>query len=88
MVEEIESTAWGNIGVAAARAALEFTVTQQNEQLIRTFHPSLAIAPTVYVLEEKKGEGRFYDGFRFSRTEHPRWRRFTKKANMIGYAGE
>lgn len=46
-VEEMDSTAWGNSGVAAARAALESTVNKQNEQLIRTFHPSLAVAPTV-----------------------------------------
>lgn len=59
LVEEIESTEWGNTGVAAARAALELIVNQENEQLIRTFHPSLAVAPVVYVLEEKKGESRF-----------------------------
>lgn len=57
--EEIESTVWGNTGVAAARAALESTVNKQNEQLIRSYHPSLAVAPTVYVLEEIEGEGRF-----------------------------
>lgn len=52
LLEETESTVWGSLNVAAARADLEPTVTQANEQLMRTHQSSLSSISTVYAVTE------------------------------------
>lgn len=57
--KKIESIVWGNNGVAAVRAVLKSTINKKNEQLIQSYYPSLAVAPTIYILEEIEGKDQF-----------------------------
>lgn len=50
-----DSLAWGPPSVAASRALLEPSVTEDNESLFRSFHPSLACALTVGIFQDGKG---------------------------------
>ncbi|XHG09859.1 hypothetical protein AWENTII_012896 [Aspergillus wentii] len=43
---------WGQKDAAAARASLEPTVTDENEQFIRTYHPALSKIECVWVVHE------------------------------------
>jgi hypothetical protein len=43
------STAWGPPDLAASRAIMEQAVTPSNEELIRTYHPSLAHCVHVWI---------------------------------------
>ncbi|KAK1761794.1 hypothetical protein QBC33DRAFT_553309 [Phialemonium atrogriseum] len=54
------STAWGPGSVAASRAQVEPTVTRDNEQLFRTYHPSLSCAMTVGIFTEGSGRAIWY----------------------------
>ncbi|KAF7114502.1 hypothetical protein CNMCM5793_008806 [Aspergillus hiratsukae] len=49
---ETDSSDWGNKKAAAARASVEPTVTCSNEQLVRTYHPSLSQVDGVYAVQD------------------------------------
>lgn len=51
-VPKINSSKWGDTEAAAARARLEPNVTDANQQLIRTHHPSLRNIDFVWLVEE------------------------------------
>jgi hypothetical protein len=46
------SSEWGSKEVATARATIEPTITPQNENLVRTYHPSLGPVDGVWVTKE------------------------------------
>ncbi|KUM62785.1 hypothetical protein ACN42_g4334 [Penicillium freii] len=51
-VSRTTSSEWGNKEVATARAIIEPTITPQNENLVRTYHPSLGPVDGVWVTKE------------------------------------
>ncbi|KAJ6181073.1 hypothetical protein N7519_011534 [Penicillium mononematosum] len=52
LVSRTTSSEWGNKEVATTRATIEPTITPQNEDLIRTYHPSLGPVDGVWVTKE------------------------------------
>ncbi|KAM5467843.1 hypothetical protein MferCBS49748_003823 [Microsporum ferrugineum] len=55
-VEKTDSTQWGTVEIASARAILEPTITPENEHLIRTYHPALSVCRDVYTMREMSGK--------------------------------
>ncbi|KAF3022348.1 hypothetical protein E8E15_009193 [Penicillium rubens] len=51
-VSRTTSSEWGSKEVATARATIEPTITPQNENLVRTYHPSLGPVDGVWVTKE------------------------------------
>ncbi|KAJ5944107.1 hypothetical protein N7516_004275 [Penicillium verrucosum] len=56
-IPKTNSSEWGNKEAAAARALLEPNVTNANQQLIRTHHPSLSHLHLVWMVQESKDKG-------------------------------
>ncbi|KAK2781397.1 hypothetical protein FQN53_000588 [Emmonsiellopsis sp. PD_33] len=54
-IEKTTSSEWGAPDAAATRALVETNVNTQNESLLRTYHPSLASVPIVWVIESPFG---------------------------------
>ncbi|OQE18175.1 hypothetical protein PENFLA_c022G09937 [Penicillium flavigenum] len=52
LVSRTTSSEWGNKEVATTRATIEPTITPQNENLVRTYHPSLGPVDDVWVTKE------------------------------------
>ncbi|CDM37963.1 hypothetical protein DTO013E5_8267 [Penicillium roqueforti] len=52
-VHRTTSTLWGSRSVAEARALIEPQITQENEQLFRTYHPAFSSQRAVCVLTQK-----------------------------------
>ncbi|KAI2785663.1 hypothetical protein POX_h09421 [Penicillium oxalicum] len=55
LIAAIDSVVWGTPALATERALLETKVTPATQELLRTYHPSLAACKDVWLIQEENG---------------------------------